>query len=71
MAQVMQLAASEDALADIVFNAFGTSDIIGWEAERLLNSPHKQFATLRKYGEYREMLAKSSKNDQSEVHNEI
>lgn len=61
MEKVMQLAEREEALADTVQSAFGTSDIIGWEVERLLNSPHKQFANLRKYGEYMEMLAKYSK----------
>ncbi len=66
MAKVMELAEREEVLADTVLNAFGTSDIIGWEVERLLNSPHKQFANLRKYGEYTVMLAKYSKNDQSE-----
>ena len=60
MAKVMQLAEREEALADKVLESFGTSDIIGWEVERLLNSPHKQFAGLRKYGEYMEMLAKYS-----------
>lgn len=61
MAKVMQLAEREEALADKVLESFGTSDIIGWEVERLLNSPHKQFESLRKYGEYMEMLAKYSK----------
>ena len=61
MAKVMQLAEREEALADKVIESFGTSDIIGWEAERLLNSPHKQFAGLRKFAEYMEMLAKYSK----------
>lgn len=60
MAKVMQLAEREEALADKVLESFGTSDIIGWEVERLLNSPHKQFAGLRKYGDYMEMLAKYS-----------
>jgi len=60
MAKVMQLAEREEALADKVLESFGTSNIIGWEVERLLNSPHKQFAGLRKYGEYMEMLAKYS-----------
>ena len=66
MAKVMDFAEREEALADTVLNAFGTSDIVGLEVERLLNSPHKQFAALRKYGEYMEMLVKYRQNNQSE-----
>ncbi len=56
--EVMKLAQTDDAMRELLFETYNTDDIVGWEVNRLLNSPHPQFAKLRENDEYVNMLRK-------------
>lgn len=61
MEKMMRLAESEQALADSFKTSYGTDNLVAWELNRLANSPHQQFANLRKNKEYAEFLMNSQK----------
>ena len=61
MAKTMKLAETEEALADSIFKKYGTDNVIEWAVNRMLTSPHPQFANLREYDEYVKMLEKYRK----------
>ncbi len=61
MAKMMKLAETEEALAENIFKKYGTDNVIEWAVNRMLTSPHPQFANLREYDEYMKMLEKYRK----------
>lgn len=56
--EVMKLAQTDDAMRELLFETYNTDDIVSWEVNRLLNSPHTQFVKLRENDEYVNMLRK-------------
>ena len=58
MERMMALAETDDVLNEQIQAAYQTGDMIAWELNRLLNSPHPQFAKLRENTKYAAMLNK-------------
>ena len=58
MERIMRLAESDDILKEQIQNTYKSDDMVAWEVNRLLNSPHPQFAKLRENKQYLEMLNK-------------
>lgn len=56
MRKMMSMAEKDASLRECIVSAYKTEDLIGWELNRLLNSPHPQFAALRENEKYMEML---------------
>ena len=58
MERIMKLAETDDVLKEQIQSTYKSDDMIAWELNRLLNSPHPQFARLRENKQYLEMLNK-------------
>ena len=56
MKRIMNLALTDEVLRTVIENIYNTQDIIAFESHRLLNSPHPQFTSLRKFPSYVDML---------------
>ena len=56
MEKMMVLAKYDKILNERIMETYGTDDIIQWEIERLINSPHPQFSELRENPEYMKFL---------------
>ena len=59
--RVMVFAESDDVHKEQIKTTYKTDDLISWHLNRLLYSPHPQFAKLRKNPKYMEMLSKWSR----------
>ena len=58
MERIMKLAETDDVLKEQIKSTYKSDDMVAWEVNRLLNSPHSQFAKLRENKKYLEMLNK-------------
>ena len=58
MERIMKLAETDDVLKEQIQSTYKSDDMVAWELNRLLNSPHPQFAKLRENKKYLEMLNK-------------
>ena len=58
MERIMKLAETDDVLKEQIQSTYKSDDMVAWELNRLLNSPHPQFAKLRENKQYLEMLNK-------------
>ena len=58
MERIMKLAETDDVLKEQIKSTYKSDDMVAWELNRLLNSPHPQFAKLRENKQYLEMLNK-------------
>ena len=58
MEKIMKLAETDDVLKEQIQSTYKSDDMIAWELNRLLSSPHPQFARLRENKQYLEMLNK-------------
>ena len=58
MEKIMKLAETDDVLKEQIQSTYKSDDMIAWELNRLLSSPHPQFARLRENKKYLEMLNK-------------
>ena len=54
----MKLAETDDVLQEQIQSTYQSDDMVAWQLNRLLNSPHPQFAKLRENRKYLEMLNK-------------
>ena len=54
--RIMNLAKKDEALKELIENTYRTQNILAFETDRMLNSPHPQFTALREFPEYVEML---------------
>lgn len=61
MERVMVFAESDDVHKEQIRTTYKTDDLISWHLNRLMYSPHPQFAKLRKNPKYMEMLSKWSR----------
>ncbi len=61
MRKMMKITKEDDVLRKCVISTYKTDDLVGWAINRLLNSPHPQFAALRENEKYMEMLASQRK----------
>ena len=61
MGKIMLLAENDEVLAEQIKTTYKTDDMQDWLLNRLLNSPHPQFAKLRENTKYMEMLNKLSR----------
>ena len=61
MERIMKLAETDDVLKEQIQSTYKSDDMVAWELNRLLNSPHPQFAKLRENKKYLEMLNKWAK----------
>ena len=58
MEKIMKLAETDDVLKEQIKSTYKSDDMVAWELNRLLNSPHPQFAKFRENKQYLEMLNK-------------
>ena len=58
MERIMKLAETDDVLKEQIKSTYKSDDMVAWQLNRLLNSPHPQFAKLRENKKYLEMLNK-------------
>mgnify|MGYP003300583128 FL=1 len=58
MERIMKLAETDDVLKEQIQSTYKSDDMVAWQLNRLLNSPHPQFAKLRENKQYLEMLNK-------------
>ena len=58
MERIMKLAETDDVLKEQIQSTYKSNDMVAWQWNRLLNSPHPQFAKLRENKKYLEMLNK-------------
>ena len=58
MEKIMKLAETDDVLKEQIQATYKSDDMVAWQLNRLLNSPHPQFAKLRGNKKYLEMLNK-------------
>ena len=58
MERIMKLAETDDVLKEKIKSTYKSDDMVAWQLNRLLNSPHPQFAKLRENKKYLEMLNK-------------
>lgn len=56
MKRVMRLAEADNVLKEQIQSTYKTDNMVAWERNRLLTSPHPQFAALRENAKYVEML---------------
>ena len=56
MERIMKLAETDDVLKEQIKSTYKSDDMVAWQLNRLLNSPHPQFAKLRENKQYLEML---------------
>lgn len=59
--KVMRLAESDSVVRELFQSTYKTDDLVAWELNRLLHSPHPQFTKLRENPKYMEMLNKWAK----------
>ena len=59
--KMMALAKTDKVLAEQIKTTYKTDDMLPWVLNRLLNSPHPQFAKLRENTKYMQMLNKWSR----------
>ena len=58
MERIMKLAEIDDVLKEQIKSTYKSDNMVAWQLNRLLNSPHPQFAKLRENKKYLEMLNK-------------
>ena len=58
MRRMMTFAEKDSILKERIESTYKTDDMVAWLVNRLQNSPHPQFANLRKKPEYTDMLNK-------------
>ncbi len=58
MEKMMDAAKNDDVMREGINYTYKTDNLIEWELNRLLHSPHPQFAALRESEKYMEMLLK-------------
>ena len=58
MEKIMKLAETDNVLKEQIKSTYKSDDMVAWQLNRLLNSPHPQFAKLRENKKYLEMLNK-------------
>lgn len=58
MERIRKLAETDAVLKEQIRTTYKTDDMVAWQLNRLLNSPHPQLAKLRDNKEYSEMLNK-------------
>ena len=58
MERIMKLAETDDVLKEQIKSTYKSDDMVAWQLNHLLNSPHPQFAKLRENKQYLEMLNK-------------
>ena len=58
MERIMKLAETDDVLKEQIKSTYKSDDMVAWQLNRLLNSPHPQFAKLRENKKYLELLNK-------------
>ena len=58
MGRITKLAETDDVLKEQIQSTYKSNDMVAWQLNRLLNSPHPQFAKLRENKKYFEMLNK-------------
>ena len=58
MERIMKLVETDDVLKEQIKSTYKSDDMVAWQLNRLLNSPHPQFAKLRENKKYLEMLNK-------------
>ena len=58
MERIMKLAETDDVLKEQIKSTYKSDDMVAWQLNRLVNSPHPQFAKLRENKKYLEMLNK-------------
>ena len=58
MERIMKLAETDKLLKEQIRSTYKSDDMVAWQLNRLLNSPHPQFAKLRENKKYLEMLNK-------------
>ena len=56
MERIMKLAEVDDVLKEQIQSTYKSNDMVTWQLNRLLNSPHPQFTKLRNNKKYIEML---------------
>ena len=61
MERIMKLAETDDVLKEQIKSTYKSDDMVAWQLNRLLNSPHPQFVKLRENTKYMEMLNKWSR----------
>jgi transcriptional regulator with XRE-family HTH domain len=61
MERIMKLAETDDVLKEQIQSTYKSDDMVAWLLNRLLNSPHSQFAKPRESPKYMEMLNKWSR----------
>ena len=61
MERIMKLAETDDVLKEQIQSTYKSDDMVAWQLNRLLNSPHPQFVKLREKPKYMEMLNKWSR----------
>ena len=61
MGKVMKLAESDEVLKEQILTTYKTDDIIAWQLNCLLSSPHAKFAKLRENSQYMKMLNRWAK----------
>ena len=54
--RIRTLAKEDPVIKELFLSTYKTDDLVAWELNRLLNSPHPQFAKLREYPQYMNML---------------
>lgn len=59
--KMMKLAETDEVLKEQIQSTYKTDDMIAWQLNRLLNSPHPPFAKLRENSKYTEMLHRYAK----------
>lgn len=62
MEKMMHLAETDDIMKESIERTYKSDDIVAWELDRLLTSPHPQFTKLREHPAYMEMLTKRKKS---------
>lgn len=63
MEKMMKLAETDRVLEEQIRSTYKTTDMTGWMLNRLLNSPHPQFAKLRDDPDYMKMLGEWAKQN--------
>ncbi|MBO5897489.1 MAG: helix-turn-helix domain-containing protein [Clostridia bacterium] len=59
--KIMALASTDAVLKEQIQTTYKTDDMLTWQVDRLLHSPHPQFSRLREHPQYLELLRRWSK----------
>ncbi len=54
--RMKELSEVDEILRDSLIDTYGTVDLVAWQVERLIKSPHPRLAGLRKHSSYMDML---------------